>query len=161
MDSNVATSSSNSQRIVSSNKKQKKISTNVPQNSNLDLADFSCNICFEILVEPIILPCNHELCLACFRSMIVSKNFLCPMCRKKIPQVYRKKRESNLRLFVDDSRWNTIKQAFPHQVATRINEDRLKKEEERKSSRLIRQIIRVNALNFKLEQCGKIKIHIS
>jgi len=119
-------------------------------NSQANLADFSCNICFEILVEPIILPCNHELCLACFRSMIVSKNFLCPMCRKKIPQVYRKKRESNLRLFVDDSKLNTINQAFPHQVATRINEDRLKKEEERKSSRLIRQIIRVNALNFKL-----------
>jgi hypothetical protein len=72
------------------------------------------------------------------------------MCRKKIPQVYRKKRESNLRPFVDDSRWNTIKQAFPNEVKKRVNEDRLKKEEERKSSRLIRQIIRVNALYFKL-----------
>ena len=111
--------------------------------ANPNLADFSCNICFEILVEPIKLPCNHELCLACFRSMIVSKNFLCPMCRKKIPQVYRKKRESNLRPFVDDSRWNTIKQTFPNEVEKRISDDRLKKEEEKRNNRLIRRIIKV------------------
>jgi hypothetical protein len=71
------------------------------------------------------------------------------MCRKKIPQVYRKKRESNLRLFVDDSRWNAIKQAFPTEVEKRLNEDRLKKEEEKRNNRLIRRIIKVN-LNFKM-----------
>lgn len=65
------------------------------------------------------------------------------MCRRRIPLVYRKKRESNLKVFVDQRRWNEIKEAFPNEVDTRVNEENLKKEEERKNNRMIRRMIKV------------------
>jgi hypothetical protein len=135
--------------IVKCRKQTRNVTQPSPSGSELNLTDFSCNICFEILVEPIKLVCNHELCLVCFRSMIVNKNFKCPMCRLSIPCVYRKKRESNLRLFVDDTRWNAIKQAFPDEVEKRIEDEKRKKEQETKNTRLIRKILRVSSFFFK------------
>lgn len=46
---------------------------------NLSITDCSCPICLEILIEPVVLPCKHELCLPCFKDMMDQTNFLCPM----------------------------------------------------------------------------------
>jgi hypothetical protein len=141
MDSNVLVSNSSTHSSLELNQSM----TN-NNDSQLNLSDFSCNICFEVLIEPIKLVCDHEICLPCFRSMIVNRNFLCPMCRRKIPLAYRKKRESNLRVFVDHRRWNEIKEAFPSEVDTRVNEEKLKKEEEKKNNQMIRRVIKVKLL---------------
>ena len=42
-----------------------------------------CNICYTEKEIFIMLPCNHELCDACFKSWIV-RNQSCPFCRKEI-----------------------------------------------------------------------------
>lgn len=46
---------------------------------NLSITDCSCPICLEVLIEPVVLPCKHELCLPCFKDMMDQTNFLCPM----------------------------------------------------------------------------------
>ena len=46
---------------------------------NLSITDCSCPICLEILIEPVVLPCKHELCLPCFKDMMDQTNFLCPL----------------------------------------------------------------------------------
>lgn len=78
----------------------------------------TCNICFEILVVPIKLKCNHEFCIICAESLIENENFKCPMCRSAIAEVY----HSNMRLLLDGERWNEIKKTFPNEVFQRLNE---------------------------------------
>ena len=43
-----------------------------------------CPICFELIVEPVTLPCEHELCLSCFKQNLCNANFSCSLCRKRI-----------------------------------------------------------------------------
>ncbi len=43
-----------------------------------------CLICDELIVEPVTLPCGHELCLDCFKDCIESANFSCCVCRKRV-----------------------------------------------------------------------------
>ena len=42
-----------------------------------------CLICDELIVDPVTLPCGHELCLNCFQSSINTANFNCCVCRKR------------------------------------------------------------------------------
>jgi hypothetical protein len=80
------------------------------------IEDATCNICFEILVEPVKLLCNHELCIICATSLIESKSYSCPMCREKIPQIY----WSHLPLLINEERWTEIKQTLPNEVVQRL-----------------------------------------
>ena len=49
--------------------------------TNLTLCEVTCPICMYILVEPVTMPCNHELCLKCFKENISETSLKCPMCR--------------------------------------------------------------------------------
>jgi len=82
----------------------------------LSLSDATCHICFEILVETVKLPCNHEMCMICATSMIENKSFTCPMCRREIPELFR----SNMDLLIDDEKWTKIKETFPNEVIRRL-----------------------------------------
>ena len=42
-----------------------------------------CPICYELIREPVVLPCRHELCRECFQRSMDTANFYCPMCRKR------------------------------------------------------------------------------
>ena len=42
------------------------------QSANIN--DFSCTICFEILIEPIKLACTHEFCMPCLKTLIQNKS---------------------------------------------------------------------------------------
>jgi hypothetical protein len=90
--------------------------------SRSSLTEFSCVICFEILIEPIKLKCDHELCSCCFKSLMKSKNFTCPMCRKKIPASFK----SNIEKQINASKWELIKQMYPSEVEKRMKEINLK-----------------------------------
>ena len=82
----------------------------------LSLSDATCHICFDIQIETVKLPCNHELCMICANSLSENKNFLCPMCRKAIPELYR----SNMELLIDDEKWTQIKETFSNEVIRRL-----------------------------------------
>ncbi|XP_071798024.1 uncharacterized protein [Asterias amurensis] len=97
--------------------------------SDLRLSDCKCPICMSILIEPVRMPCNHELCMPCFRQNVEEANFTCPMCRLRISNWARRcARENKL---VDERRWRQIREAFPAQCQRRLaGEDEEEEEEE-------------------------------
>lgn len=83
---------------------------------NLSITDCTCPICLEILVEPVQMPCNHEVCLPCFKAMTDKTNFLCPMCRMRISTWSR----MNSNTLVNQKRWQQIQRAFPKEISDRV-----------------------------------------
>lgn len=49
-----------------------------------------CPICYELIEQPVTLPCSHELCLKCFQDSVSTANFNCPLCRRRISAWARK-----------------------------------------------------------------------
>lgn len=41
---------------------------NTTKEELLELKDLSCPVCIDILIEPVRLPCQHLLCLDCYRK---------------------------------------------------------------------------------------------
>eukprot|EP00112_Aurelia_sp_Birch-Aquarium-sp1_P006077 Seg1680.2 transcript_id=Seg1680.2/GoldUCD/mRNA.D3Y31 product="E3 ubiquitin-protein ligase rnf168" protein_id=Seg1680.2/GoldUCD/D3Y31 len=81
--------------------------------------DFMCPICLQLLIEPVVMPCKHELCRPCFTEHVEATSLLCPMCRVRISCWARKRaREGNL---VDEERWNKIQRLFPERCKRRLN----------------------------------------
>lgn len=85
---------------------------------NLSISDCSCPICLEILIEPVVLPCKHELCLPCFKDMMDQTNFLCPMCRMRLSTWARSASKQNS--LVDKERWSQIQRAFSGEIKNRL-----------------------------------------
>lgn len=82
------------------------------------LSDVTCPICLDIYIEPVTMPCGHELCLPCFKSMTDLTNFLCPMCRQRISTWYRNAANSNT--LVNKDRWKFIQNHFSKELKNRI-----------------------------------------
>lgn len=85
---------------------------------NLSLSDCTCPICLEILIEPVRMPCKHEICLQCFETMLDKTNLCCPMCRQRVSTWSRN--AANTNTLVDQERWMEIKKAFPEEIKNRI-----------------------------------------
>ena len=65
------------------------------------------------------MPCEHELCLACFRQNVEEANFCCPMCRIRISTWAR--RAARNKTLVNEKRWKFIQEKFPEQVKNRLD----------------------------------------
>lgn len=50
-----------------------------------------CSICYELIREPVVLPCGHEMCQECFQMSMETANFNCPICRKRCSSWARKR----------------------------------------------------------------------
>ena len=82
------------------------------------VADFLCPVCLQLLIEPVVMPCNHELCRDCFRQNVEEANLVCPLCRKRISSWARKSaRDGTL---VDQKRWQLIQKLFPERCKKRL-----------------------------------------
>ena len=96
-----------------------KVKTNMADHPSSSISDYKCSICLELLVEPVELPCKHELCRPCFRHNVEEANFACPICRKRIASWARKcNREGTL---VNQKKWNHIQKLFPDRCLKRLN----------------------------------------
>lgn len=84
----------------------------------MKLEDNICPICLYIFVQPVTMPCKHELCLDCFQQNVEEANFCCPMCRTRISTWAR--RAARNKELVNEKRWSAIKKAFPVQVRARL-----------------------------------------
>ncbi|XP_049518854.1 E3 ubiquitin-protein ligase rnf168 [Dermacentor silvarum] len=88
---------------------------------SLTESDVTCPVCLSMVVEPVTMPCAHEVCNSCFTSTVLMANKECPMCRMRIASWARKAaREGTL---VNRTRWELIKSRFPQQVARRLSGD--------------------------------------
>lgn len=47
-----------------------------------------CPICYEHLINPITLACNHTFCYLCVKATLLRGNYSCPMCRAVVDESY-------------------------------------------------------------------------
>jgi len=81
--------------------------------------DCMCPVCLEILIEPVTMPCKHELCMPCFQHNVQESSLTCPMCRLRISNWARSAARNHM--LIDQVRWRSIRKHFPNQVADRIS----------------------------------------
>lgn len=85
---------------------------------SISVSDFTCPICLQILIEPVVMPCEHELCWPCFKQNVEEANFLCPLCRMRISSWAR--RNSRNGTLVNLKRWEQIQKLFPEKCQKRL-----------------------------------------
>lgn len=103
---------------VDNPEKLKAVSFNDGNDISISLSDFTCPICLQILIEPVIMPCEHELCGPCFKKNVEEANFLCPLCRMRISSWAR--RNSRNGTLVNSKRWEQIQKLFPENCRKRL-----------------------------------------
>jgi hypothetical protein len=47
----------------------------------------TCVVCFEVLLDPVTLPCGHTIDQRCLQRMVAAGGSVCPTCRKVLPAV--------------------------------------------------------------------------
>jgi len=76
-----------------------------------------CPVCLSILLEPVLLPCQHVVCLPCINAGLEHALLACPVCRTRISNWAR--RAANKGNMVEEELWAMIQSKFSHQVAAR------------------------------------------
>ncbi|XP_034989087.1 E3 ubiquitin-protein ligase RNF168 [Zootoca vivipara] len=85
----------------------------------LSLSDCRCNICMEILLEPVTLPCNHTLCNSCFQLTVEKSSLYCPFCRRRVSSWARYNARNNT--LINLELWEKIQKHFPEECQRRIS----------------------------------------
>ncbi|NXW59885.1 RN168 ligase, partial [Eurystomus gularis] len=85
----------------------------------LSLSDCLCQICMEIFVEPVTLPCNHTLCNSCFQLTVEKASLCCPFCRRRVSSWARYNARRNT--LVNWELWEKIQKNYPKECERRIN----------------------------------------
>lgn len=91
----------------------------VPEDTIPSLSEIQCQICVEILIEPVTLPCNHTLCNTCFQSTIEKANLCCPFCRRRISSWTRYHTRRNS--LVNMELWEKIQKYYPKECKLRVS----------------------------------------
>ena len=66
-----------------------------------------CAVCFEVLLDPVALPCGHALDQRCLQKAVASGHQACPTCRRAVPAEL-----PDIMLLLRD----TVQQRYPNQV---------------------------------------------
>jgi hypothetical protein len=70
--------------------------------------DCSCAVCWEVLLDPVGLPCGHTLDQRCLQLLVAAGGSACPTCREPLPAVLP---NVNVQLR------NGVQRQYPQQVA--------------------------------------------
>ncbi|NWX44717.1 RN168 ligase, partial [Steatornis caripensis] len=92
----------------------------------LSLSDCLCQICMEIFVEPVTLPCNHTLCNSCFQLTVEKASLCCPFCRRRVSSWARYSARRNT--LINWELWEKIQKNYPKECERRINGQDLEEE---------------------------------
>ncbi|NWJ09553.1 RN168 ligase, partial [Crypturellus undulatus] len=85
----------------------------------LSLTDCLCQICMEIFVEPVTLPCNHSLCNSCFQLTVEKASLCCPFCRRRVSSWARYNARRNT--LINWDLWERIQKKYPQECERRLN----------------------------------------
>ncbi|NWU25298.1 RN168 ligase, partial [Dyaphorophyia castanea] len=85
----------------------------------LSLSDCFCQICMEIFVEPVTLPCSHTLCNSCFQMTVEKASLCCPFCRRRVSSWARYNTRRNTH--INWELWEKIQKNYPEECERRIN----------------------------------------
>ncbi|KAM9582963.1 E3 ubiquitin-protein ligase RNF168 isoform 1-T2 [Trichechus inunguis] len=89
----------------------------VPKDAIPSLSECQCQICVEILIEPVTLPCNHTLCNPCFQSTVEKASLCCPFCRRRVSSWTRYHARRNS--LVNKELWEIIQKYYPEECKLR------------------------------------------
>lgn len=87
----------------------------------VSLRDLICPICRGILIEPVTLPCTHNLCLRCLKGTFEHNSLSCPLCRVRVGSWLRTATKSET--LVNNELWEFIRTRFPKEVEGKHNGD--------------------------------------
>jgi hypothetical protein len=82
-----------------------------PVRRRMDVDEWTCFICLQVLTEPVTLPCGHEFCLDCLRDAIEKTSCFCPLCRHRLTCFIRTRRQGaggEWRALINQERWTEI-----------------------------------------------------
>ncbi|XP_059711056.1 E3 ubiquitin-protein ligase RNF168 [Haemorhous mexicanus] len=85
----------------------------------LSLSDCLCQICMEIFVEPVTLPCSHTLCNSCFQMTVEKASLSCPFCRRRVSSWARYNTRRNT--LINWELWEKIQKNYPKECERRMN----------------------------------------
>ena len=54
----------------------------------LNIKDYECGVCLDLMKDPCKLPCKHILCMQCINTIQKENHNKCPICRRIIPLAY-------------------------------------------------------------------------
>ncbi|KAM9180611.1 LOW QUALITY PROTEIN: E3 ubiquitin-protein ligase RNF168-like [Dugong dugon] len=91
----------------------------VPKDAIPSLSECQCQICLEILIEPVTFPCNHTICNPCLQSIIEKANLCCPFCRRWISSWARYHTRKNS--LVNMELWEIIQKYYPKECELRAS----------------------------------------
>ena len=86
-----------------------------------ELDAVGCEICLEILYEPITMPCAHRLCKPCFNANFDMTSMHCPFCKKRLSTWRRKAKKVDE--LIDQKLWKRIQTDFPTEIEKRLAGD--------------------------------------
>lgn len=89
--------------------------------AEVNLRDFICPVCRGILIEPVTLPCTHNLCLRCLKGTFEHNSLSCPLCRVRVGSWLRTATKSET--LVNNALWQLIRTRFPNEVEGKQNGD--------------------------------------
>ncbi|MBZ3874832.1 E3 ubiquitin-protein ligase RNF168 [Sciurus carolinensis] len=91
----------------------------LPKDAIPSLSECRCQICVEILIEPVTLPCNHTLCNPCFQSTVEKASLCCPFCRRRVSSWtrYHTRRNSLINMEL----WEIIQKHYPKECKLRVS----------------------------------------
>ncbi|XP_044522653.1 E3 ubiquitin-protein ligase RNF168 [Gracilinanus agilis] len=92
-------------------------------NVMLPLSDCLCQICTDILIEPVTLPCSHTLCNACFQLTVEKANLCCPFCRRRVSSWARQHARENT--LINMELWDKIQKSYPEKCKKKTTEEDL------------------------------------
>lgn len=87
--------------------------------ADVHLRDLTCPICRGILIEPVTLPCTHNLCLRCLQGTFEHNSLSCPLCRVRVGSWVRTATRSET--LVNHGLWELIRSKFPKEVESKHN----------------------------------------
>ncbi|XP_011869427.1 PREDICTED: E3 ubiquitin-protein ligase RNF169-like [Vollenhovia emeryi] len=87
--------------------------------ADVHLRDLTCPICRGILIEPVTLPCTHNLCLRCLQGTFEHNSLSCPLCRVRVGSWVRAATRSET--LVNHGLWELIRSKFPKEVESKHN----------------------------------------
>ncbi|CAL1682098.1 unnamed protein product [Lasius platythorax] len=87
--------------------------------ADVNLRDLMCPVCRGILIEPVTLPCTHNLCLRCLKGTFEHNSLSCPLCRVRVGSWLRNATKSET--LVNHGLWELIRAKFPKEVESKHN----------------------------------------
>lgn len=87
--------------------------------ADVHLRDLMCPVCRGILIEPVTLPCTHNLCLRCLKGTFEHNSLSCPLCRVRVGSWLRNATKSET--LVNHGLWELIRAKFPKEVENKHN----------------------------------------